>query len=87
MHYSGDTDAVVATVGTRRWIDSLQWPITKDWTPWTTDDQNSGNFIVYANNFYFVTVHGVGHMAPQWKRKDMQKMILKFFHGEDFTTN
>jgi len=87
MHYSGDTDGVVPTIGTRRWIESLKWPVSSDWQAWTTDGQVSGYTITYANNFYFTTVHGVGHMAPQWKRKDMQQMILKFFHGENFITN
>jgi serine carboxypeptidase-like clade 2 len=31
MHYSGDTDGVVPTLGTRRWIESLGWPITDSW--------------------------------------------------------
>jgi len=87
MHYSGDTDGVVPTIGTRRWVNSLEWKVVKDWQPWTTDGLISGNFIEFINNFYFVTIHGVGHMAPQWKKKDMQLMILKYFHGEDFSTN
>ena len=31
MHYSGDTDGVVPTIGTRRWIQSTGWPITVEW--------------------------------------------------------
>ena len=71
MHYSGDTDGVVPTIGTRRWVKSLGWKMTSDWQPWTTDGQVSGYTISYGN-FEFVTVHGVGHMVPQWKRLDAQ---------------
>ena len=82
MHYSGDTDGAVPTLGTRKWIAEQGWSITKDWTAWTTDDQLSGNIIEY-DNFAFATIHGVGHMAPQWKRKDVTQLITKFIHNRD----
>ncbi len=63
MHYSGDTDGAIPTLGTRKWIENQKWHATKDWYAWTTDDQNAGNIIEY-DNFWFVTIHGVGHMAP-----------------------
>ena len=31
MHYSGDTDGVVPTIGTRKWIASLGWEVTSEW--------------------------------------------------------
>lgn len=87
MHYSGDTDGVVPTWGTRLWIESLGWPITQEWQPWTTDGQISGYVQQYANNFWFTTVHGVGHMVPGWKKKDAHMMISKWIHGESFLNN
>lgn len=30
----------------------------------------------------FVTVHGAGHMAPQWKRKEVTGMITSWLHDE-----
>ena len=86
MHYSGDTDGVVPTLGTRRWIDSLNWKITSPWQPWTTDGQVSGYTQSYGT-FEFVTIHGVGHMAPQWKRKDMHAMIMAYIHGQSYLAN
>ncbi len=86
MHFSGDTDGVVPTLGTRKWIESLNWPVTVPWQPWTTDGQLSG-MVQQHDNFYFATVHGVGHAAPKWKRKDVHKMIIKFVHGESFINN
>lgn len=63
MHYSGDTDGAVATLGTRRWIAQQDWAITNEWRPWTTDGQLSGYLEDYGK-FTFATIHGVGHMAP-----------------------
>ena len=83
MVYSGDTDGAVATYGTKVWIDSLGWGINEKWRNWFTDDQVSGMVTKY-DGLDFVTVHGVGHMCPQWKRKDVTKMILNWIHDEDF---
>jgi carboxypeptidase C (cathepsin A) len=77
LHYSGDTDGAIPTLGTRTWIQQQGWNVTKDWRPYTTEDQVSGYVIDY-DNFQFVTIHGVGHMAPQWKREDVTGMITKF---------
>lgn len=87
MHYSGDTDGVVPTWGTRMWIESLGWPVTEEWQAWTTDGQVSGYVQQYAGNFWFTTVHGVGHMVPGWKKKDAHIMISKWIHGESFLEN
>lgn len=81
LHYSGDTDGAVATLGTRKWIAQQGWTVTNEWRPWTTDGQLSGYLEDYGN-FTFATVHGVGHMAPQWKRKDVTLLISKYVHGE-----
>lgn len=81
MHYSGDTDGAVATLGTRRWIAQQDWTVTNEWRPWTTDGDLSGYLEDYGT-FTFATVHGVGHMAPQWKRKDVTQLVSKFTHGE-----
>ena len=86
MHYSGDTDGKVPTLGTRRWVAELGWPVTEAWQPWTTDGQLSG-MVQQHGNFYFTTIHGVGHAAPKWKKRDMQQMITKFVNGESFITN
>ena len=81
LHYSGDTDGAVATLGTRRWIAQQKWNVTGEWRTWTTDGDLSGYLEDYGA-FTFATVHGVGHMAPQWKRKDMTMLISKWIHNE-----
>lgn len=73
MHYSGDTDGAVCTYGTKQWIKNLNWPVTQAWRQWKTKDAVNGNQVSGYYEKYdgmdFVTVKGVGHMAPEWKRK------------------
>ena len=72
MHYSGDTDGAVPTLGTRKWIAQQGWSVTKDWRAWTTDDQISGNIIEY-DNFVFAT------MATRGGKKKQKESMINFF--------
>lgn len=86
MHYSGDTDGAVPTHGTKAWIRGLGWNVTQPWKQWKTKnaadgDQVSGYYERYQG-FDFVTVKGVGHMAPEWKRKPVSLMITAWIHNE-----
>ena len=83
MFYSGDTDGAITTYGSKSWMKGLGWPIVDAWRPWFTDGQISGYTETY-DGLQFVTVKGVGHMAPQWARKPVTNMISAFVHGEDF---
>ena len=83
MFYSGDTDGAITTYGTKMWMKELNWPIVDAWRPWFTDGQVSG-FTETYDGLQFVTVKGVGHMAPQWARKAVTNMISAHVHGEDF---
>ena len=83
MFYSGDTDGAITTYGSKRWIKELGWPVTDAWRPWYTNGQVSGYTESY-DGLQFVTIKGVGHMAPQWARLPTTNMISAFIHGEDF---
>jgi carboxypeptidase C (cathepsin A) len=83
LFYSGDTDGAVPTYGTKRWIKELEWPIKKEWRQWKTDGQVSG-YIQEYEGLDFVTIKGVGHMAPQYARKAVTSMITAHIHGEPF---
>lgn len=82
LHYSGDTDGVLPTYGTKSWIASLNWDKTGEYNWWKTDGQVSGFYQKY-DGLDFVTVKGVGHMAPQWSRKPMQSIVNQWIHQED----
>ena len=81
LFFSGDTDGAVPTYGSRQWIDSLQMPVKEEWRQWITDDQVSG-YIIRYEGLDFATIHGVGHMAPQWKRKEVTKLFTNWIHDE-----
>lgn len=89
MHYSGDTDGVIPTYGTKRWIEGLQWPVKTPWAQWKKKDAVNGDqvagFVQRYDGLDFVTIKGTGHMAPQWKREEMQLMISAWIHGEDIS--
>jgi len=63
MFYSGDTDGAVPTYGSKRWIESLAWETKEDWRPWLSAGQVAG-YIKEYDGLDFVTIKGVGHMAP-----------------------
>jgi serine carboxypeptidase-like clade 1 len=83
MFFSGDTDGAVPTYGSRRWINDLKWDILQPWKPWLTNGQVSGYYEKY-DGLDFITIHGVGHMAPQWMREPVTDMIMAYVHGESF---
>lgn len=82
VFYSGDTDGAVPTYGSKRWIKDLNWPVKTPWQSWVVDDQVAGFVVEYEGNFRFITVKGVGHMAPQYARKQVTHMINAIIHGE-----
>jgi len=77
LKYSGDTDGAVPTLGTLGWINSLNWEIKEDWRPYMVDNQVAG-YVVEYDGLTLGTVHGCGHMAPQWKRPQTFHLIFNF---------
>lgn len=75
MHFSGDVDGAVPTIGTQGWIDSLNWEVEDEWRPWMHEGQVAGYVETFKNDFTFITVHGSGHMVPEDKPAQAHKMI------------
>lgn len=86
LFFSGDTDGAVPALGTRKWIDKLNWEIKRPWRAWVHEGQVQGFIEHRRGHFDFATVRGVGHMAPQWKRAPMQYLITQWIHGKNITT-
>lgn len=42
LHYSGDTDGAVPTLGTQNWIATLNWTVTDSWHNYLLDGQVAG---------------------------------------------
>ena len=84
MFYSGDTDGAVPTYGTKRWIKQLNWDVKNDWRTWFANgsDQIAG-YIEQYDGLDFITVKGVGHMAPQWAREAVTYMMTNWINNKD----
>ena len=82
LKYSGDADGVIPTYGTQQWIAELGLKTTNPWRSFAIETVTSGYIQEYENNFTFVTIHGAGHMAPQWKRQQTYYAIFNWLKGE-----
>lgn len=85
LKYSGTTDGAVPTLGTQNWIADLDWKVSQHWKPYFVNGQLGG----YSekrddSKFVFATIHGAGHMAPQWKRAETYHVVFNFIKGQDF---
>jgi len=78
LFYSGETDGAIATLGSKKWIQDLNWDVTKDWAIWIGDDQQVNGWSVEFGLLTFTIIRGVGHMAPQWARKPVLEMVQNF---------
>ena len=63
LKYSRDTDGAVPTLGTVRWVENMDWPITKNWTYFNVDN-HLGGYYEERDKFTLMTIHGAGHMVP-----------------------
>eukprot|EP00020_Sapocribrum_chincoteaguense_P005273 CAMPEP_0170752266 /NCGR_PEP_ID=MMETSP0437-20130122/11879_1 /TAXON_ID=0 /ORGANISM="Sexangularia sp." /LENGTH=472 /DNA_ID=CAMNT_0011091329 /DNA_START=11 /DNA_END=1428 /DNA_ORIENTATION=+ len=63
--YSGDVDAIVPTMGSLYWIDSLNLTIAEPWRAWHHADEygeQTGGFVQsYKEGLTFATVRNAGH--------------------------
>lgn len=57
--------------------------MVEPWRQWLTNDTPSG-YVEKYDGLDFVTVKGVGHMAPQWARQQVTEMMSAYIHDEDF---
>lgn len=87
LHYSGDVDGAVPTVGTQNWIATLDWATTTDWQSYMYGGQVAGYFETYTGGFTFATVHGAGHMAPQFKPPQTYKLINSWINQKNEFTD
>jgi carboxypeptidase C (cathepsin A) len=88
--YSGDTDSVVPFVDTEAWINNVNLPVVEEWRPWWVDGVYGPQVAGYVQRYQglqFVTVKGVGHMVPQWKRQEALTVFLSVATGTELPGN
>mmetsp|Transcript_4889 Transcript_4889/g.5965 ORF Transcript_4889/g.5965 Transcript_4889/m.5965 type:complete len:471 (-) Transcript_4889:188-1600(-) len=83
LHYSGDTDGAVPTVGTQNWIATLNWNKTSEWKQYLVEGQVAGYWEQYEGGLTFGTVHGAGHMAPQFKPPQTYHLVFNWMFDRD----
>lgn len=79
--YSGDTDGAVPFTGTRSWIDSLNLDLIKS-DKWLVNEEEVAGYYYEYKELLFVTLKGVGHMVPQWKREESFRMFDSFINNK-----
>ena len=86
LKYSGDTDAAVPTTGTRMWIDSMNRKVIDPWRPYNFTNefgrQETGGYVEEYDGLTLATIHGAGHMTPQFKPRETYHVIFRWLKGE-----
>lgn len=82
LHFAGDVDGAVPAIGTERWIASMNWSVDEKWRTYLVDGQVAG-YLERQGNLTFATVHGAGHMAPQFKPPETFHLISNWVKGAD----
>ena len=85
LKYSGDTDGAVPLTGTMRWIDALNRTILEPWRPYFTTNSTGtflGGYIEEYEGLTLGTVHGAGHMAPQFRPEATYHLIFNWLNGQ-----
>jgi serine carboxypeptidase-like clade 1 len=79
LKFSGDTDGAVPTTGTLKWVDSMNRDIIEQWRPYRLPgNANPAGYIVEYDGLTLATVHGSGHMAPQFKPAETYHLIFNW---------
>lgn len=80
LKFSGDVDGAVPMAGTRKWIHDTKWEVTEASREWKAEGAFAG-LIEQRDDFYFATVHGAGHMVPQFRPAQGYHLIMNFVKG------
>lgn len=83
MVYSGDDDAVCASLGSQLFIWYMGYDVVDQWKPYSVDGQVAGYTVGFQPKvgkvgFRFTTVHGAGHMVPQTRPSQALQVVRNF---------
>ena len=86
--YNGDVDPGCNYLWAEASVAKFGLSVYKPWKPWVYKDalvgEQLGGFVTTygpAANVTFATVHGAGHMSPQWRPEAVQTMLSRFLSG------
>lgn len=83
MIFSGDDDAICATLGSQQFVWDLGFtPTDRNWESWKVDGQIAGFWTDFnvpsKGSFSFVTVHNAGHMVPSTQPKRALELLRRY---------
>ncbi len=85
--YSGDTDGVLPTTGTRLWINKMGLEIVTPFHPWTVieDPYGSqvGGWAIEYKGLNLVIVRNAGHMVPKHQPARAKHMLEAYLAGRN----
>jgi len=84
--YNGDDDFMCDWVGSKWWMENLDWPHRQEWsqTPDETllvDGETHGR-VRSASNFTFVQIYKAGHLVPMDQPKTSMEMVRQFIRPD-----
>jgi len=83
LKYTGDTDGAVPTTGSINWINSLNRTVLSDWRQFKkTSNGDMGGYVIEYDGLTLGTVHGAGHMAPQFRPEATYDLIFRWLKQE-----
>ena len=82
LKFSGDTDGAVPTTGTMNWIKSMNRTVLEPWRQFNTTDGEMAGFVQEFDGLTLGTIHGAGHMCPQFKPAATYHLIFQWLKGE-----
>ena len=85
LAYTGDTDAMIPTLGTQQWINAQNWTVTEPWRPYyipvTNTTKKVAGYVEVRGDFTLATVHGAGHQAAKNRRQQTYQAVFNFING------
>jgi carboxypeptidase C (cathepsin A) len=81
--YNGDVDPGCNYLWAEASVEAFGLAVSQDWHPWVYADdlvgpQLGGYATNYRGNVTMATVHGAGHMSPQWRPEAAFTMFSRF---------
>ncbi len=87
--YNGDVDPGCNYLWAEASVAKFGAPLAPDgeWHPWLytsslVGEQLGGFVTEYAGGVNFATVHGAGHMSPQWRPEAVFNMLDRFLKSQ-----
>jgi serine carboxypeptidase-like clade 2 len=81
--YTGDVDAIVPIIGSRRWIEGLGLQVEEPWRAWRAATGQVGGWTTgYGQGLRFASVRGAGHLVPLTQPERAFHLFSRWIHGK-----